>query len=77
MNRRNSPRTVYDSLKGLKVIDLHCHILPGLDDGAGNLEHSVQMARTSGPGRNFRYRVHAAYVALFSGKQPRGDLRCG
>lgn len=32
-------------VKGLEVIDLHCHILPGLDDGAGDLEHSVQMAR--------------------------------
>jgi protein-tyrosine phosphatase len=27
------------------VIDLHCHILPGLDDGAADLEDSVAMAR--------------------------------
>jgi len=27
------------------VIDLHCHILPGLDDGAHDWEESVQMAR--------------------------------
>jgi len=27
------------------VIDLHCHILPGLDDGAQSLEDSVAMAR--------------------------------
>ena len=27
------------------MIDLHCHILPGLDDGAGSLEESVEMAR--------------------------------
>jgi protein-tyrosine phosphatase len=27
------------------VIDLHCHILPGLDDGAGDLDESVAMAR--------------------------------
>ena len=26
------------------MIDLHCHILPGLDDGAQNLEDSLQMA---------------------------------
>ena len=25
--------------------DCHCHILPGLDDGAGNLEESVALAR--------------------------------
>lgn len=26
------------------MIDLHCHILPGLDDGAQNLEEAVEMA---------------------------------
>jgi protein-tyrosine phosphatase len=26
------------------VIDLHCHILPGIDDGAAELEDSVEMA---------------------------------
>lgn len=29
------------------VIDLHCHILPGLDDGADNLSVSLAMARAS------------------------------
>jgi protein-tyrosine phosphatase len=28
-----------------RVIDLHCHILPGLDDGARDLDDSVAMAR--------------------------------
>ena len=27
------------------MIDLHCHILPGLDDGARDLAQSVAMAR--------------------------------
>jgi protein-tyrosine phosphatase len=27
------------------VIDLHCHILPGIDDGAGELAESIAMAR--------------------------------
>jgi protein-tyrosine phosphatase len=27
------------------VIDLHCHILPGIDDGAGDLSVSLDMAR--------------------------------
>lgn len=27
------------------MIDIHCHILPGLDDGAQSLEESVEMAR--------------------------------
>ncbi|EOH86218.1 tyrosine-protein phosphatase [Enterococcus villorum] len=26
------------------MIDLHCHILPGIDDGAQNLEESIEMA---------------------------------
>jgi len=29
---------------GLAVIDLHCHILPGLDDGAESLEIAMDMA---------------------------------
>jgi protein-tyrosine phosphatase len=29
------------------LIDLHCHILPGIDDGAGNLDVSLQMARAA------------------------------
>ena len=27
------------------MIDLHCHLLPGLDDGAQNLQMSLTMAR--------------------------------
>src|SRR5213080_4939527 len=30
-----------------RVIDLHTHILPGLDDGARTLEESVAMARSA------------------------------
>lgn len=26
------------------MIDIHCHILPGLDDGAGNMSDAVEMA---------------------------------
>lgn len=29
------------------MIDLHCHILPGLDDGAASLEDSLAMARAA------------------------------
>ncbi|MCM2675923.1 tyrosine-protein phosphatase [Alkalicoccobacillus plakortidis] len=29
------------------MIDVHCHILPGLDDGSASLAHSVEMARTA------------------------------
>lgn len=27
------------------MIDLHCHLLPGIDDGAANLEISLRLAR--------------------------------
>lgn len=29
----------------IEMIDLHSHILPGLDDGAGSIEESMEMAR--------------------------------
>ncbi len=29
------------------MVDIHCHILPGLDDGARSLEESLQMAETA------------------------------
>jgi protein-tyrosine phosphatase len=32
-------------LEPLPVIDLHCHILPGLDDGPSSMEESLAMAR--------------------------------
>ncbi|UCE40721.1 MAG: hypothetical protein JSV17_14925 [Candidatus Aminicenantes bacterium] len=29
------------------MIDLHCHILPGLDDGAKTLDHAIEMGRNA------------------------------
>ncbi|NTV68219.1 MAG: phosphoesterase, partial [Chlorobaculum sp.] len=29
----------------MKMTDYHCHILPGIDDGASTLDESIQMAR--------------------------------
>ena len=34
---------VLESAKGGNVRDMHCHILPGVDDGAGDLDMSVAM----------------------------------
>ncbi|HET6546402.1 MAG TPA: CpsB/CapC family capsule biosynthesis tyrosine phosphatase [Rhodanobacteraceae bacterium] len=33
--------------EGPAVIDLHCHILPGIDDGASDIEMSLSMARSA------------------------------
>lgn len=30
-----------------RMIDLHCHILPGVDDGAKSLEDSINMAKVA------------------------------
>jgi protein-tyrosine phosphatase len=35
----------YKSDEGLEVIDLHCHILPDLDDGAEDWAESIEMAQ--------------------------------
>ena len=32
-------------MERIKIIDLHCHILPGLDDGSGSPEESLAMVR--------------------------------
>ncbi len=32
---------------GTGMIDIHTHILPGIDDGAADWEHSIQMARAA------------------------------
>jgi len=29
------------------MVDIHCHILPGIDDGPAGLEESIEMARTA------------------------------
>lgn len=30
-----------------KIVDLHCHILPGIDDGSPDLEHSITLANAA------------------------------
>lgn len=36
------------------MVDLHMHILPGLDDGASSMEESIRMARQAADsGKNF------------------------
>jgi protein-tyrosine phosphatase len=55
------------------VIDLHCHVLPGIDDGPDTIEGSVAIARSAAragtrtlmatPHVNWRYRNDAATIA--------------
>jgi protein-tyrosine phosphatase len=63
---------------GTPVIDLHCHILPGLDDGAPDLEISLEMAEVAldegihtiaaTPHVNLTYDVDADAMAQAVGK---------
>lgn len=32
-------------ISGDNMIDIHCHILPGMDDGSGNFSDSIEMAK--------------------------------
>ncbi len=45
----SSPRKVVKINNKRKAIsvDLHCHILPGIDDGAPDISVSLEMARAS------------------------------
>jgi protein-tyrosine phosphatase len=45
------------------VIDLHCHVLPGIDDGPASIEESVAMARAAARGGT-RLMVATPHVSL-------------
>jgi protein-tyrosine phosphatase len=45
------------------VIDLHCHVLPGIDDGPASIEDSVAMVRAAA-GAGTRMMVATSHVSL-------------
>ena len=52
------------------MIDLHCHILPGVDDGAKNLEESLEMARiaqSEGIKKNNKYFSLSPWIWVYNG----------
>ena len=54
-------KTLYRKLERMKpVIDIHSHILPGLDDGATTLEESVAMVRMAAAAGHHRHCRHPA-----------------
>jgi len=53
------------------MIDLHCHILPGLDDGAETLEEAMEMARVA---ESDGIKTIVATPHFFRGDMPSGDL---
>ena len=38
-------RMVYDMNKMIHIADMHCHILPGLDDGSRSMEQTISMLK--------------------------------
>jgi protein-tyrosine phosphatase len=58
------------------VIDLHCHVLPGIDDGPATIEESVELARAAAadgvrtmvatPHVNWRYRNASETIAALT-----------
>lgn len=36
---------MFDTMKKMTKIDIHCHILPGLDDGARDVPETVTMVQ--------------------------------
>jgi protein-tyrosine phosphatase len=60
------------------VIDLHCHVLPGIDDGPATIEQSVELARAAAqagisrlvatPHVNATYGTDAATIAALVGQ---------
>jgi protein-tyrosine phosphatase len=60
------------------VIDLHCHVLPGVDDGPATIEGSLALARAAAAGGtrvlvatphvNWRYRNDAQTIARLAGE---------
>ncbi|MBS0314505.1 MAG: capsular biosynthesis protein [Burkholderiales bacterium] len=56
------------------VIDLHCHLLPGIDDGAKDLDESLQMARIAvADGIKTTFCTPHIYPGLFENTGP--DIR--
>ena len=43
--RRVFLRMVYDMNKMIHIADMHCHILPGLDDGSRSMEQTISMLK--------------------------------
>ena len=44
------------------IIDIHSHILFGVDDGAKNIEESITLLRQAGKTRNYRYSLFKSFL---------------
>jgi hypothetical protein len=56
------------------VIDLHCHLLPGVDDGAPNLSVSLTMARAADQGVTHVRSGHPRSHRLWEGGRLKPDI---
>lgn len=55
------------------MIDIHCHILPGIDDGAGTLAESMAMARAAA-GQGIRQIIATPHHLNGTYHNPGGDI---
>ena len=49
------------------MIDLHCHYLPGVDDGARTMQEGLDLLATVWPGQACRISAQAHLVRFYSG----------
>jgi protein-tyrosine phosphatase len=56
------------------MIDIHCHILPGLDDGASSLKQSLKMAKQA-VGDGIRTVVATPHTVSSAYSNPIGEIR--
>ena len=59
----------------MKRIDLHCHVLPGVDDGAADLEESLRMLKSAAKQGVYAVVATSHYSRQFRNEEPERNLQ--